>query len=87
MRFCLSLITAFLFILLSYSFAQIPKPGSRVYTVQVASLKSKAEAESILKKVSSFPGARISYRNGRYKVRVGFSRLIRRPRSLLKSLG
>jgi len=87
MRFCLSLITAFLFILLSYSFAQIPKPGSRVYTVQVASLKSKAEAESILKKVSSFPGARISYRNGRYKVRVGFFKTYKEAQEFVKESG
>ncbi|RKQ63428.1 sporulation related protein [Thermovibrio guaymasensis] len=87
MRFCLSLITAFLFILLSYSFAQIPKPGSRVYTVQVASLKSKVEAESILKKVSSFPGARISYRNGRYKVRVGFFKTYKEAQEFVKESG
>ncbi|MEO2066519.1 MAG: hypothetical protein ABGX17_08490, partial [Desulfurobacteriaceae bacterium] len=40
-----------------------------------------------LKKVSSFPGARISYRNGRYKVRVGFFKTYKEAQEFVKESG
>ncbi|WP_457680115.1 SPOR domain-containing protein [Thermovibrio sp.] len=53
-------------------YASPPPPGSQVYTIQVASLKEKEEAFKVLKEFSKFPDARVSYRKGRYKVRIGF---------------
>jgi len=61
--------------LLSLSLATgIPQPGERVFTIQVGSFKSKKKALEILEKVKDLPYARISYRKGRFKVRVGFFR-------------
>jgi len=61
--------------LLSFSLATgIPQPGERVFTIQVGSFKSKKKALEILEKVKDLPYARISYRKGRFKVRVGFFR-------------
>ncbi len=49
-----------------------PEPGKFFYTVQVASFKEMSKAQEILRKLKDLPYARISYRNGRYKVRIGF---------------
>ncbi|TCK05379.1 SPOR domain-containing protein [Phorcysia thermohydrogeniphila] len=63
----------FLSLLISPSFAMsIPKAGEKVFTIQVGSFKTKKKALEILEKVKNLPYARISYRKGRFKVRVGF---------------
>jgi len=49
-----------------------PVPGKFFYTVQVASFKERSKAQEVLRKFKNLPYARISYRNGRYKVRIGF---------------
>ncbi len=46
--------------------------GKFFYTVQVASFKEKSKALEILNRLKDLPYARVSYRNGRFKVRVGF---------------
>ena len=67
-------LSVFLFLLLFplFSSASPPPSGKKVYTVQVASFTDRKEAEKVLERVCSFPDARIAFRNGRYKVRVGF---------------
>lgn len=45
--------------------------GKRVYTVQVGSFESKEKAFNLLQKIKEFPYARVSYKKGSYKVRVG----------------
>ncbi|WP_163328359.1 SPOR domain-containing protein [Desulfurobacterium thermolithotrophum] len=52
--------------------SSLPWEGKRVYTIQVGSFIDKEKAEERVKKIEDLPYARISYRNGRYKVRVGF---------------
>jgi cell division protein FtsN len=60
-------------LLLSTSLAMnIPEAGERVFTIQVGSFKTKKKALEVLEKVKDLPYARISYRKGRFKVRVGF---------------
>ncbi|MEO2082764.1 MAG: SPOR domain-containing protein [Desulfurobacteriaceae bacterium] len=68
------MIRMFLFLLafFSFSFASPPSDGENVYTIQVASLKKKEDALKFVRKLGSLPDLRISFRNGRYKVRIGF---------------
>jgi len=54
------------------AFGVEPEPGKVFFTVQVASFKEESKARQVLEKLKGLPYARISYRNGRYKVRVGF---------------
>jgi len=69
----------FLVVFFSHSFAVgIPKAGEKVFTIQVGSFKTKKKAMEVLEKVKDFPYARISYRDGRFKVRVGFFRTFKK---------
>ena len=60
-----------LFFSLTASATDLPV-GKRIYTVQIGSFESKEKAFTLLQKAKTLPQARVSYRNGRYKVRVGF---------------
>lgn len=63
----------FLFLFLSLNaFAVEPQPGKEYFTVQVASFKEREKAQEVLDVIKDLPYARISYRSGRFKVRVGF---------------
>ena len=62
-------------LILSFSFsvyAVEPQPGKFFYTVQVGSFKEKSKALEVLNRLKDLPYARVSFRNGRFKVRVGF---------------
>lgn len=64
---------AVLFLIFSLNaFGVEPEAGKVFFTVQVASFKDISKARQVLEKVKDLPYARISYRNGRYKVRLGF---------------
>ncbi|GEM_PF-1058217 len=76
-----------LFLLFVSSLGAPPPAGTKIYTVQVASFTDRREAERVLSKLSSFPDARISYRNGRYKVRVGFFKSFKDAQEFVKSSG
>ncbi len=66
-------ILAVLFLIFSLNvFGAEPEPGKAFFTVQVASFKEISKAREVLENIKDLPYARISYRNGRYKVRVGF---------------
>ena len=76
-----------LFLLFVSSLGAPPPAGTKVYTVQVASFTDRKEAERVLSRLSSFPDARISYRNGRYKVRVGFFKSFKEAQEFVRSSG
>lgn len=59
------------FSLSSGVYAVEPQPGKFFYTVQVASFKEKSKALEVLNRLKDLSYARVSYRNGRFKVRVG----------------
>lgn len=74
-----------LFLLFTFNtFAAIPEPGKEYFTVQIASFKRKSDALKVLKTVEDLPSARISYRNGRYKVRVGFFKSFQEAKDFVK---
>ena len=71
MNIWLILVVLALFLSLEANAVDLPV-GKKVYTIQVGSVKNKERAFKLLQKIKSLPAARVSYRNGRYKVRVGF---------------
>ena len=79
----------FLFLLafFSFSFASPPPDGESVYTIQVASLKKKEDALKFVRKLGSLPHLRISFRNGRYKVRIGFFKSYREAEEFARKHG
>ena len=74
-----------LFLLFTFNaFAAAPEPGKEYFTVQIASFRKKEDALKVLKTVKDLPFARISYRAGRYKVRVGFFGSIQEAKDFVK---
>ena len=60
------------FFLSSLALGAEPQIKGEFFTIQVASFKDVSKARELLKELSDLPYARISYRGGRYRVRVGF---------------
>ena len=60
------------FFLSSLALGAEPQIKGEFFTIQVASFKDVSKAQELLKELSDLPYARISYRGGRYRVRVGF---------------
>ena len=67
------------------AFASPPPPGSKVYTIQVASYPTKEEALEFAKRLPPLPYLRISYYKGRYRVRVGLFKSLKEAREFAQS--
>ncbi len=75
-----------LFFLFTFNaLAVVPEPEKEYFTVQIASFRKKEDALKVLKTVKDLPFARISYRAGRYKVRIGFFGSIQEAKDFVKN--
>ena len=85
MRGSVAVILLLIFLTIPLAYGSPPEPGSEVFVVQVGSLKDRERAFKLAERLKAFPDVRVSYRNGRYKVRIGFFKTYKEAVSFTES--
>ncbi|MEO2068232.1 MAG: SPOR domain-containing protein [Desulfurobacteriaceae bacterium] len=88
MRVVFNFLALFLFTISSAfgMLKEVPKEGKTVYIIQVGSVTDIEKAKERLEKFKDLPFARISFRDGRYKVRVGFFKSLKEAKEFAKEV-